>query len=61
MDTKYRYKVLNGKVAERLRELIRQGCESKGITIIQGSIGKEHVHILISCPQSISVSEITRY
>ena len=59
--TKYRYKVLNGKVAERLRELIRQGCESKGITIIQGSIGKEHVHILISCTPSISVSEITRY
>ena len=59
--TKYRYKVLNGKVAERLRKLIRQGCESKGITIIQGSIGKEHVHILISCTPSISVSEITRY
>ena len=35
--TKYRYKVLNGKVAERARELIRQGCEAKGITIIQGS------------------------
>ena len=61
MDTKYRYKVLNGKVAERLRELIRQGCEPKDITIIQGSFGKEHMHIFISCPPSISVSEITRY
>ncbi len=24
--TKYRYKVLNGRIAERCRELIRQSC-----------------------------------
>lgn len=59
--TKYRYKVLNGKVAERLRELIRQGCEAKGITIIQGSIGKEHVHLLVSCSPDIAASQIVRY
>lgn len=27
--TKYRYKVLQGRVAERLRILIRQGCEAR--------------------------------
>ena len=59
--TKYRYKVLNGKVAERLRELIRQGCEARGITIIQGSIGKEHVHMLVSCTPNISVSQMLQY
>lgn len=59
--TKYRYKVLNGKVAERLRELIRQGCEAKCITIIQGAIGREHVHMLISCPPNIVVSQIAQY
>ena len=59
--TKYRYKVLNGKVAERARELIRQGCEARGITIIQGSIGSEHIHLLISCPPSLSVSQIAQY
>ncbi len=59
--TKYRYKILNGRIAEKLRELIRQGCEARSITIIQGSIGREHVHILISCPPSISVSKIVQY
>lgn len=59
--TKYRYKVLNGKVAERARELIRQGCEAKGITIIQGAIGREHVHLLVSCKPSMSVSQIIQY
>ena len=42
--TKYRYKVLNKQIAARLRELIRQGCEARQITIIRGSIGKDHVH-----------------
>ena len=44
---KYRYKVLNKQIASRLRELIRQGCEVRQITIIRGSIGKEHVHMYI--------------
>ena len=55
--TKYRYKVLNGKIAYRLRELLRQGCEARRITIIKGSISKEHVHMLVSCPPNISVSD----
>jgi len=58
--TKYRYRVLQGKIAERLRELIRQSCNSMNVTIIKGSIGKEHVHILISCPPNISVSKIVQ-
>ena len=30
------------------------------VTIIKGSIGKEHVHLLVSCPPSISVSKIVQ-
>ena len=59
--TKYRYKVLNGKIAYRLRELLRQGCEARRITIIKGSISKEHVHMLVSCPPNISVSDMMQY
>lgn len=58
--TKYRYKVLNGKIAERTIELIRQSCKSMDITIIKGAISKEHIHILISCPPSISLSKIVQ-
>ena len=39
--TKYRYHVLNGNVALRVRELIRQGCNAIGVNILQGSVGKE--------------------
>ena len=58
--TKYRYKVLVGKIAERARELIRQSCNSMEVTIIKGSIGKEHIHLLVSCPPNISISKLVQ-
>lgn len=59
--TKYRYKVLQGKIAERLRELLRQGCEARQITIIRGSVGRDHVHMLIACPPTLAPSKIMQY
>lgn len=59
--TKYRYKVLNKQISFRLRELIRQGCEARNITIIRGSIGKDHVHMLIGCSPNIAPSKIVQY
>ena len=59
--TKYRYKVLGGERSLRLRELIRQGCEARNITIISGNIGKDHVHMLLSCPPSMAPSKIVQY
>ena len=59
--TKYRYKILHVKIAYRLIELIRQVCEARNIKIIKGSISKEHVHMLVSCPPNISVSQMMQY
>ena len=56
--TKYRYRVLKGEVALRVRELLRQGCESNNIRILKGSVGGDHVHMLLSCPTTMSPSEI---
>ena len=56
--TKYRYRVLQGDVALRLRELLRQGCEANGLKILKGSVGPDHVHMLLSCPTTMSPSQI---
>ena len=45
--TKYRYKVLSGEVAERVRELVRQTCDAFEIRIVRGVVSKDHVHILV--------------
>ena len=58
--TKYRYKVLSGEVAERVRELVRETCEAFEIRIVKGVVSKDHVHILASCPPTMAPSEIMR-
>ena len=58
--TKYRYPVLTGDVALRLRELVRQTCAMFEIEIIRGVVSKDHVHLLISAPPMISPSDIMR-
>ena len=58
--TKYRYNVLQGDLAERVRELVRQTCEVFEIQILRGVVSKDHVHILVSAPPTISPSEIMR-
>ena len=59
--TKYRHKVLTGEVALRARELIRQVCMAREIRIVKGHVSRDHVHLLVSCPPSLSVSRVVQY
>jgi putative transposase len=59
--TKYRHKVLQGEVAERARELIRQSCMSRDIKILKGHVSKDHVHLLLSSPPALSPAKIAQY
>ena len=58
--TKYRYKVLTAEVGERVRELVRQICETFEIRIVKGVVSKDHVHILVSAPPNMAPGEIMR-
>ena len=59
--TKYRYKVLRGEVAERARSLIRQICMSRDIKILRGNVSANHIHVLVSCPPTLSPSRVAQY
>ena len=59
--TKYRYKVLRGDIALCTIELLKQGCEVNNLRILKGSVGPDHVHMLLSCPTTISPSKIMQY
>jgi putative transposase len=48
--TKYRYPILRGDLAERVRDLVRQTCEYFEIQILRGVVSQDHVHILVSAP-----------
>ena len=58
--TKYRYHVLTGDVAVRVRELVRQTCEAFEIRILSGVVSKDYVHIVVSTPPNMAPSEIMR-
>ncbi|MBW2119914.1 MAG: IS200/IS605 family transposase [Deltaproteobacteria bacterium] len=55
--TKYRYHVLKGDVALRAREIIRQTCEARNITILRGHVSKDHIHLHVSTPPDLSPSK----
>jgi putative transposase len=58
--TKYRKPALNGDVAVRVRDLIREICNSMDIEIIKGHVSKDHVHLFASVPPYHSVSDVMR-
>jgi putative transposase len=59
--TKYRYRVLTGDVALRVRELVRQTCKMFEIKSLKGVMSKDHVHLLVSAPPHMAPSESMRW
>ena len=59
--TKYRKAIMVGKIAKRCQEIIRQVCSRNDVEIIKGHISKDHVHMLVSCPPHLSVSNLMQY
>jgi putative transposase len=58
--TKYRYHVLEGELQKRCRELIIQVCDAEDVRILSGVVSKDHVHMLIEYPPSISISDLVK-
>ena len=59
--TKYRYKVLKGRVAGRARDLIRQTCHARGVEIVRGAVSPDHIHMLLSAPPQLSPANLVQY
>jgi putative transposase len=59
--TKYRYKILPGRVAERARDLIRQICHARNVVIVRGAASPDHIYLLLSAPPILSPSKPAQY
>lgn len=53
---KYRFRILEGVIADQLDTTIRMLCEWKDIEIIEMNIQSDHVHMLVSIPPKLSIS-----
>ena len=59
-STKYRYHVLTGDVQLRCRDLLRQTCNALDVRILKGVVSKDHIHLHVSYPPSLALSELMR-
>jgi len=59
--TKYGYGVLKGNVALRVRHIIREICERRGLKIVSGNVRANHIHLLLSCPADLAPSKMMQY
>ncbi len=58
--TKYRYQVLKGEVQQRCRELIIQICDAEDVVILKGVVSKDHIHMHVEYPASLSISDLVK-
>ena len=58
--TKYRFKVLQGNLRMKVREIIAQTADESGIKIVNGVLSSDHVHIFAEIPPHISVSDFVK-
>ena len=58
--TKYRKPILRGEIGKRVRELLRQTCASLDVYIVKGHVSKDHVHLLVSVPPNLAVSDLVK-
>ena len=58
--TKYRYKVLEGDIKKRCRELLIQICDAEDVRILSGVVSTDHVHMHIEYPPSVKISDLVK-
>lgn len=55
---KYRYRILKGEVKDHMEKDIRMLCEWKKAEVIELNIQEDHIHLVVSIPPKVSVSEM---
>jgi putative transposase len=59
--TKYRYHILQGELARRARDIIRDICMQHDVIILKGHVSQDHVHLFVSAPPRLAVSTLMQY
>ena len=58
---KYRRKVIYGQLRADIGQILRKLCEQKGVEIIEANAMPDHIHMLVSIPPHISISQFMGY
>ncbi len=58
---KYRRQVIYGKIKADIGKILRQLCEMKEVEIHEAEACPDHIHMLVSIPPGLSVSQFMGY
>lgn len=58
---KYRRQAIFGAIKKDIGEILRKLCEYKEVEIIEANACKDHIHMLVSIPPKLSVSDFVGY
>ncbi|MDD2268784.1 MAG: IS200/IS605 family transposase [Eubacteriales bacterium] len=58
---KYRRQAIYGKPKAEIGTILRELCERKRVNIIEAHAMRDHIHMLVSIPPNIKVSDIMGY
>ena len=58
---KYRRKIIYFQLRTDIRQIIKDLCKWKGVTIIEGHLMSDHIHLLVSIPPKYAVSSFMGY
>lgn len=58
---KFKRKIMYGQTKVDIREILKKLCEYKKVEIIEGAVCSDHVHLCVSIPPKLSVSEFVGY
>ena len=55
---KYRFRILTGEIKKLVEEDIKMLCEWKLCEVQEMSVQQDHIHIVVSMPPKVSISEM---
>ena len=58
---KYRRQVIYGRLKAEIGKILRTLCERKGVEILEAEACADHIHMLVSIPPKLSVSDFMGY
>ena len=58
---KYRRQIIFGNIKADIGQILRKLCEFKGVEIIEANACIDHIHMLVSIPPKLSVSQFMGY
>jgi putative transposase len=55
---KYRYRILKGTLSKSVEQTLRMLCEWRSIEILEMNVKEDHIHMMLSMPPRLSISEV---